>query len=206
MDAILEYRSLVTSVAGRVYATLPPRSVEFGDLVSAGTVGLLEAEKKFKPSRGFRFATYATWRIQGAIFDELRRMDWVPKSIRRRVREMRGVSERLEQQNFRRPTPQEVAEEAGMGLNKLYELLELTSRREELSSTPIDVIPLDTKLILAQEINRLPEVEQKVMHLYYYKDLAMKEIGKMFALTESRVSQIHKCAIEKLRKRLKGYL
>jgi len=225
---ILHYAPLVKYVAGRVSTGLPP-SVEFGDLVSYGVFGLLDAIEKYDPGRGIKFETYAIARIKGAIIDELRADDWVPRSVRFKAREIERAYIALEGELRRIPTDEEVAEKLGISVEEYSNLLSKMSlislvALDELwtvSGDKPDKISLadivedakvkdpsktfeieEMKDMIADAINRLPERERIVVTLYYFEGLTMREIGEVLSVTESRVCQMHTKAILRLRARL----
>jgi RNA polymerase sigma factor for flagellar operon FliA len=225
---ILHYAPLVKYVAGRVSTGLPP-SVEFGDLVSYGVFGLLDAIEKYDPSRGIKFETYAIARIKGAIIDELRADDWVPRSVRFKAREIEKAYMALEGELRRVPTDQEVARKLGITVDEYLNLLSKMSlislvALDELwtvSGDKPDKISLadivedvkvkdpsktfeieEMKDMIAEAINRLPERERIVVTLYYFEGLTMREIGEVLSVTESRICQMHTKAILRLRARL----
>ena len=225
---ILHYAPLVKYVAGRVSTGLPP-SVEFGDLVSYGVFGLLDAIEKYDPDRGIKFETYAIARIKGAIIDELRADDWVPRSVRFKAREIERAYVALESELRRIPTDDEVAEKLGISVPEYLNLLSKMSlislvALDELwtvSGDKPDKISLadivedvkvkdpsktfeieEMKDIIADSINHLPESERIVVTLYYFEGLTMREIGEVLSVTESRVCQMHTKAILRLRARL----
>ena len=225
---ILHYSPLVKYVAGRVSSGLPP-SVEFGDLVSYGVFGLLDAIDKYDPGRGIKFETYAIARIKGAIIDELRADDWVPRSVRFKAREIERAYMTLETELRRIPTDEEVARKLKMtteeylsvlgklsfvSLVALDELWTVSGDRPDkisLADTVEDVKVKDPsqtfeieemKDMIADAINRLPERERIIVTLYYYEGLTMREIGEVLGVTESRVCQMHTKAILRLRARL----
>jgi RNA polymerase sigma factor for flagellar operon FliA len=225
---ILNYSPLVKFVAGRV-ATNLPHSVESADLISYGLFGLIDAIEKYEPERGIKFETYAIARIRGAIMDELRALDWVPRSVRSRARDIERAIVALETRLMRTPEDSEVAEELGITLKELhdsYSKLSYTSvvSFEDLWSTggdrddrpaaatviedknadnPAEVFEVEEmKEILAGAIERLSERERTVIALYYYEGLSLKEIGQILGVTESRVSQMHTKAVLRLRARL----
>lgn len=225
---ILHYAPLVKYVAGRVSTGLPP-SVEFGDLVSYGVFGLLDAIEKFDPTRGIKFETYAIARIKGAIIDELRAEDWVPRSVRFKAREIERAYMALEGDLRRVPTDEEVAEKMGISVAEYLNLLSKMTlvslvaldelwtvsgdRPDKISLADIveDVKVKDPsksfeieemKDMIADSINRLPERERIVVTLYYFEGLTMREIGEVLTVTESRVCQMHTKAILRLRARL----
>jgi RNA polymerase sigma factor for flagellar operon FliA len=225
---ILHYAPLVKYVAGRVSTGLPS-SVEFGDLVSYGVFGLLDAIEKYDPTRGIKFETYAIARIKGSIIDELRADDWVPRSVRFKAREIEKAYMALEGELRRVPTDQEVALKLGVSVDEYLNLLSKMSlislvALDELwtvSGDKPDKISLadivedikvkdpsktfeieEMKDIIAEAINRLPERERIVVTLYYFEGLTMREIGEVLTVTESRVCQMHTKAILRLRARL----
>jgi RNA polymerase sigma factor for flagellar operon FliA len=221
---ILHYSPLVKFVAGRVAAGLP-QNIEQTDLVSYGIFGLIDAIDKFDPDRGFKFETYAISRIKGAIIDELRSIDWVPRSVRAKARSIERAYSKLENELKRTPEDKEVAVELGMtedelasvmsqisfvGLVALDELLAAGSDRAALGDTIADtandpVAAFETeemRQVLADAINRMPDRERLVLTLYYYEGLTLAEIGQVLGVTESRVCQIHTKSIFQLRSRL----
>jgi RNA polymerase sigma factor for flagellar operon FliA len=224
---ILYYSPLVKFVAGRVAAGLP-QSIEQSDLVSYGIFGLIDAIDKFDPARGFKFETYAISRIKGAIIDELRSIDWVPRSVRAKARAVERAYSKLENELKRTPDDGEVARELGMsesefdtvlsqvsftGLVALDELLSSSGDRAGTSTVmdtiadrahdPVEAFEVDEmKHLLADAINRMPDRERLVLTLYYYEGLTLAEIGGVLGVTESRVCQIHTKAILQLRGRL----
>ncbi len=228
-DKILaEYAPLVKYTAQRISYNLP-KSVDVGDLAGSGVFGLIKAVESFDPSLGFKFETFATHKIRGAILDELRALDWVPRSIRQKSKNLQGVYARLEQQLGRVPYDDEVAADLGVSMSEFESLLSevapstLVSLEEQLpdrsgeskSLSLIDTIedpsgsnPLkelgyrEVKRILKETIGDLPEKEKLVVALYHYEELTLKEIGKVLGITESRVSQIHSKAMLKLKGRV----
>ena len=224
---VVHYAGLVKYVAGRLSAGLP-NNIEQADLVSYGMFGLIDAINKFEPSRGNKFETYAMSRIRGSIIDELRSIDWVPRSLRAKARAVEKAYTKLEHELLRTPSDAEVAEELNtteeelqdvftqisfFGLVALEETLSVGADRSE-SVTLGDTIPdpglgpvgafevEETKQILAQALNRLPEREKFVLTLYYYESLTLGEIGGILGITESRVCQIHTKAVIQLRSKL----
>ena len=223
---IVQYSPLVKYVAGRVGVGLP-RNVEQADLASFGVFGLIDAIEKFDPERGFKFETYAIARIKGAILDELRSIDWVPRSVRSKARNLEQAMAKLESENHRSPNDAEVAEEMGItekqlrntlsqishvGVVALDEMLSGGDRGESVTlgdtvadqrAGPMDVFEVEEmRQILADSINRLPEREKIVLTLYYYEGLTLAEIGRVLGVTESRVCQIHTKAVLQLRTQL----
>lgn len=226
---IIHYAPLVKYIAGRISANLP-QSVDQADLVSYGIFGLIDAIEKYDTSREIKFETYAITRIKGAIIDELRALDWVPRSVRYRARELERVYYELENSLRRVPTDEEVAKAMGMTVEEHNELLSQLSYTsvlalEELRSTGekddklslIDSIEDTTspdpalsfehkeiKDILADAITKLPERERTVISLYYYDGLTLREIGEILGVTESRVSQLHTKAILRLKAKMRS--
>ncbi len=224
---ILHYAALVKYVAGRVSAGLP-HTIEQSDLVSYGMFGLIDAIDKFDPGRGYKFETYAISRIRGSIIDELRSIDWVPRSMRAKSRAVEKAYAKLEHELNRTPSDTEVAEELGMsegdlqslfgqisffGIVALEETVSVGSDRSEtvtLGDTiadkelgPVGAFEVEeTKQMLAAAINRLPEREKFVLTLYYYEGLTLGQIGEVLHITESRVCQIHTKAVLQLRGKL----
>ncbi|TCP51956.1 RNA polymerase sigma-28 (SigD/FliA/WhiG) subunit [Tamaricihabitans halophyticus] len=222
---VLHYAPLVKYVAGRVGTGLPAH-VDVADLVQSGIFGLVDAIEKFDPERGLRFETYAMQRIRGAILDDLRSQDWVPRSVRGRAREVERALERLGARLQRTPTDGELASELEIGLEDLrgiYAQLQLTSvvALEELVSSgkgtgsladtlrdddaedPVAVlVDEDNRRQLADAITQLAERDQLVVSLYYFENLTLAEIGKVLGVTESRVCQLHTRAVLRLRAKL----
>ncbi len=224
---ILHYAPLVKYVASRV-ATGLPASVDQADLVSYGMFGLIDALEKFDPARGNKFETYAIPRIKGAIIDELRAMDWVPRSVRFKAREIEKAYSDLESIHKRAPTEKEVAARLGVTLRELHDVINQISfvqvlQLDEILSVGSDrgeqVSLLDTladrgtdpttglegqetRGLLAAAINSLSEREKIVVTLYYFEGLTLAEIGDILGVTESRVCQIHTKAVGQLRLQL----
>ena len=224
---ILHYAPLVKYVASRV-ATGLPSSVEQADLVSYGMFGLIDALHKFEPGRGNKFETYAIPRIKGAIIDELRAMDWVPRSIRFKAREIEKAHSDLEATLKRQPTEAEMADRLGISRSELHavvsqisfvsvlaldELVSVGADRGEqvslidtLADKHLDptsgVESQETRGLLAAAINSLSEREKIVVTLYYFEGLTLAEIGEILGVTESRVCQIHTKAVGGLRGQL----
>lgn len=225
---ILHYAPLVKYVAGRVSVGLPP-NIEQADLVSYGIFGLIDAIEKYDLDRGIKFETYAISRIKGAIIDELRAIDWIPRSVRFKAREVEKAYAELENRLHRSPTDGEVAQELGITTGELHhifsqisfvsvvaldELLSVGSERGDRLSL-VDTLedkgaedPVvafeseEMKTILATAINRLAEREKIVITLYYYEGLTLAEIGQVLGVTESRVCQMHTKAVLQLRGKL----
>jgi RNA polymerase sigma factor for flagellar operon FliA len=225
---ILHYSPLVKYVAGRVGVGLPS-NIEQADLVSYGIFGLIDAIEKFDLERAIKFETYAISRIKGAIIDELRSIDWIPRSVRYKAREVEKAYAALEAKLHRSPTEAEVAEELGIKLEELHaifsqvsfvnvvaldELLSAGSEKgdklslvDTLEDTkaedPVQAFETEeTKYLLAKAINTLPEREKIVVTLYYYEGLTLAEIGQVLGVTESRICQMHTKAVLQLRGKL----
>ncbi|KAB3535856.1 FliA/WhiG family RNA polymerase sigma factor [Alkaliphilus pronyensis] len=214
------YIELVKIVAGRLSTTYGS-NVEYEDLVSYGVFGLLDAIEKFELDKNVKFETYAQIRIRGAIVDHLRSLDWIPRSIRQKAKEVDAVFRRLENNFGRSVTDKEVAAELGVGLKEFYTILQqihnlnVVSLEEQLTETNIktisdeaDNIPenivcgKEIKDVLKNTIDQLPERERQVISLYYYEELTYKEIGAILNISESRVSQLHSKAISRLKGKL----
>ena len=215
---VVHYASLVKFVAGRLGAGLP-RSVDTGDLVSAGVFGLMNAIDRFDPQQGAKFETYAIPRIRGAILDGLRSLDWVPRSVRSRSRQIQDAIANLEHQLGRAPTDEEISEELQIDVAELEKWLADVAAG---SVGPLDHVAMDNahadanadaqpgsameegelRAAMRAEISKLPEREQAVLVLYYDDGLTLAEIGEALGVTESRISQIHAKAVLQLRSRL----
>jgi RNA polymerase sigma factor for flagellar operon FliA len=223
---IVHYSPLVKYVAGRVSVGLP-QNIEQADLVSYGIFGLIDAIEKFDPARNIKFETYAISRIKGAIIDELRAIDWVPRSVRTKARAVEKAYAKLEARLLRTPTDAEVAAELGMtedelhgvfnqisfiGLVALDDVLAGGDRPEagaigdtipDRAAGPVAAFEVEEmKQLLADAINRLGDREKIVLTLYYYEGLTLAEIGEVLGVTESRVCQIHTKAVLQLRARM----
>ena len=223
---ILHYSPLVKYVAGRVLSRLPD-SVDQADLVSYGILGLIDAIEKFDLDRGVKFETYAVPRIRGAILDELRSIDWVPRSVRAKARAADQAYSKLEHVLRRSPTDEELANELGISSGELDTLLRQTARAGVLQLDEVlfaggqgertlgDTIPdagegpvatlelAETRHLLAKAIGALADRERTVLSLYYYEGLNLAEIGEILGVTESRACQIHTKAVHQLRHRLR---
>jgi RNA polymerase sigma factor for flagellar operon FliA len=210
---VLQYSPLVKYVAGRLRTRLPD-SVEYGDLVSDGIIGLMEAIDRFDPGRGLAFQTFAVPRIRGAMVDALRGLDWVPRSVRDKVRRVEEAQQRLETRLGRIPEDPEIAEELGITLAALRELyakvaftnvatVEDLELADELSAAATQEIEDDqAKAALLRVVRELPERDQVIIALYYFEGFTLAEIGQVLGVTESRVSQLHSRATLVLRGRL----
>ncbi|MFC1671135.1 RNA polymerase sigma factor WhiG [Spirochaetota bacterium] len=224
---VIKYAPLVKYVAGKVSMGMP-QSIEFDDLVSYGIFGLIDAINKFDPARGIKFKTYAMTRIRGAIFDELRSIDWIPRSIRQKAKQVEQVISELENKLGRTVEDEEIAKELGISNEEFQSLLNKLSGTSMLSLNDIWYLGDDNDELsiletleapenmnpdilvekeeirdyIIEAIKKLPDKEKKVVVLYYYEDLTLKEIGQVLEVTESRVSQLHTKAIMRLRGRL----
>jgi RNA polymerase sigma factor for flagellar operon FliA len=224
---IRQYAPLVKYVAGKVAIGMP-NNVEFDDLVGFGVFGLFDAIEKFDPNKHVKFKTYAVTRIRGSIFDELRSIDWVPRSVRQKTREVEESIRKLEASLGRAATDEEIAREMRIDLREFQQIMLKISGTSVLSLNEVwytgdenDKISIvesiespstfnpdtivekeEIKRVIVEAINELPEKEKKVLILYYYEDLTLKEIGEVLEVTESRISQLHTKAIMRLRSKL----
>ncbi len=225
---LVEYAHLVKYIANRIAINLPA-SVDRNDLVSSGIIGLIKAVETFDLERGFKFETFAGHKIRGAILDELRALDWVPRSVRQKSRDLQKVYAKLENQLGRIPYDDEVCDELNITMQDFEKMLSdvapttILSLEEALpdrSSDSKEIRLIDTiedpgsenplkqlgfsevKQILRETIENLPEKEKLVVALYHFEELTLKEIGVVLEISESRVSQIHSKAILKLRSKL----
>jgi len=225
---VVAYSPLVKYVAGRMASGLPAH-VEEADLISYGLGGLISAIERFELEREIKFETYAITRIKGAIIDELRSLDWVPRSVRARARAIERANSKLEHKLQRAPTDEEMARELEMSvsdfqdallqisnstvaaLDELWTVSDASGDQVSLLDTlqdpgapdPAQVIDAtDLKDRIADAIARLPEREKLVVALYYYENLTLREIGEVLGVTESRVSQLHTKAVLRLRGRM----
>ena len=226
---VVAYSPLVKYVAGRIASSLPPH-VDEADLISYGLVGLISAIERFDPGREIKFETYAISRIKGSIIDELRSLDWVPRSVRSKAREIERVCAKLENRLQRAPTDDEIAAELGVTLPEFHHSLSqiantslvaldelwaisgsdgdtaslIDTIEDPKSRDPSRMLDLsEMKSRLAAAIDALPPREKIVIALYYYENLTLREIGEVLGVTESRVSQLHTKAILRLKGRLR---
>lgn len=221
-----EYAPSIKYIAQRMISRLPT-SVEIGDLIDAGVIGLLDAAEKFDEARGIQFKTYAEYRIKGAMLDELRRNDWLPRSVRKKSNRLERIYKDLEKQFQRAPHAEEMAKALDMGMEEYFRLLQEATtggvvQLEELGRVVEDKPGWEEHLyrlvratkqndpflsaqfkdmidIVSKYLERLPEREHLVLTLYYYEELTMKEIGYILEVTESRVSQLRSQAVLRLR-------
>ncbi len=230
-ESLRRYAPLVKYVVDRI-ATGLPKSIEKDDLINTAIIGLFDALEKFDPERGTKFETYAIWRIKGAVLDELRSMDWVSRTTRRKARNLEKVSSSLDQKLGRTATEIEIAREMKVSLEDLLRLIEevrgtaLLSLdqavtvdedhdlagladmiEDEDAPNALSLIEEDEdKRLLLDSVNDLTEQERLVVALYYYEEMTLKEIGETLHISESRVSQIHTKAILRLRGRMRKAL
>jgi RNA polymerase sigma factor FliA len=224
-----QYLPLVKTVVGRLQMGLPSH-VDAEDLYSAGLVGLLDAIRHYNPKLGSTFETYARVRIRGAVFDELRRMDWVPRSIHSKAKKVQEAIKALEQKKRRTPTDVEVANALGISLGEYEQLLEeirpatfvcldaaigdesdnSPSQYEAFADAkqenPLDGVARNEMAeVIAEHLDKLPKMQKQVLSLYYFEDMRLREIAEIFDLTESRICQIHSQAVLSLRAHLQDY-
>jgi len=229
-EYIDKYSPLIRFVADRLVARLPSH-ISREDLISAGIIGLIDAVEKFDPKREIMFKTYAEFRIKGAMLDELRSLDWVPRSIRKKNSLVEKAYQRLEAEFGRPATDEEISASLGISLNEFHRLLDevktvslldieafrgsVTDHNrndlfdlmvDESGPDPLSILGLEeAKAVVAQAISNLPEKESLVVSMYYYDELTMKEIGEIMDYTESRISQLHTKALLRLKARLRHY-
>ncbi len=228
-EIILEYAPLIKYVAQKIAARLPA-NIELDDLISSGVIGLMDAIEKYDPTRDNKFKTYAEFRIRGAILDELRAQDWVPRSVREKGKMLERAFAKIEQERGRPATDEEVCEELKISQDEYYDLLNQVrsvsllsyddlstvskgDKRTALGMTEngkganpyVEVNSAHLKKMVSEAIKDLPEKQRLVLSLYYYEDLNLKEIGRVLEVTESRVSQLHTQAIIRLKSKLKNH-
>ncbi|MBI3417255.1 MAG: FliA/WhiG family RNA polymerase sigma factor [Verrucomicrobia bacterium] len=226
---VQQYIPLVKSIVGRLAMTLPSH-VEVDDLYSVGLVGLLSAIRNFNPKSGSSLETYARVRIRGAVFDELRRMDWVPRSIHSKARKVQAKMQELEQRKGKMPTDVEMARALKLSLGDYQACLEeirpatficldaaptgdpddhgsqYESFADRNQESPLEGTRRhEVSEIIADRLKELPEMQRKVLALYYFEDLRLREIAEVFGLTESRICQIHAQAIVAIKAHLEKY-
>jgi RNA polymerase sigma factor for flagellar operon FliA len=210
---VMQYSPLVKYVAGRVRSGLPA-TVESADLVSEGVFGLMDAIEKFEPDRGWEFQTYAVPRIRGAILDSIRSADWVPRSVRTRLRAVEEARTALHRELGRDPEDVELARRLDVGVGELRELVAKPTQMggggdEEIAEMGDEAPGLEeafedegTREVLRRTVRELPERDQVVIALYFFEGLTLAEIGQVLQVTESRVSQLRSRATRSLRERL----
>jgi RNA polymerase sigma factor for flagellar operon FliA len=227
---VLEYAPLIKYIAQKIAARLPA-NIELDDLISSGVIGLIDAIEKYDASRDNKFKTYAEFRIRGAILDELRAQDWVPRSVREKAKLLEKVYSRIEQRVGRQATDEEVCSELNITQEEYHDLLnqvrsvsllsfdDISSFSKadkrslhgygesgQRSPTPFNEVNVaHIKKLIAEAIHDLPEKQRLVLSLYYYEDLNLKEIGRVLDVTESRVSQLHTQAILRLKGKLRTH-
>ncbi|MBQ9120689.1 MAG: FliA/WhiG family RNA polymerase sigma factor [Lachnospiraceae bacterium] len=221
---ILEYAGLVKIVAGRLSMYLG-NNVEYDDLVGYGTFGLIDAIDKFDYDKGVKFETYASLRIRGAVLDQIRKMDWLPRTLRQKQKKLDAAYQKIEVESGRIATDEEIAQELEISVEELEswqvqtqvgnlvsldEYMDQGEGRLENEVSEDYVQPeriveqQELKEILAKTLKDLTEKEQKVIYLYYYEELTLKEISAILEVSESRVSQLHTKALQKMRLKLGG--
>jgi RNA polymerase sigma factor for flagellar operon FliA len=221
---ILKYAPLVKYVASKVGNNLP-NTIEFGDLQSYGMFGLIDAIDKFDLDRAVKFETYAIARIKGAIIDELRSLDWVPRSVRSKAKDLEKAHVKLESQLGRQPTDEELAQELGLSVQELWAMVSTTSNvsivtldnssededRQSIGDTLVDnrqgnpeaaYGDVEVRGLLAKAANRMNERSKTILVLYYLESMTLAQIGEVLGVTESRVCQLHTKAVLSLREAL----
>jgi RNA polymerase sigma factor FliA len=226
---IMEYAPLIKFIAQKIAVRLPAH-IELDDLISSGVIGLMDAIEKYDPERDNKFKTYAEFRIRGAILDELRAQDWVPRSVRDKAKLLDRTIVNLEAELGRAPSDEEVAERLKISMDEYFDLVNQVRPVSVLSideastfssvdkmsilnllesckiNNPFNQLNLKSiKTVVTKAIEDLPERQRLVLSLYYYEDLNLKEIGKVLRVTESRVSQLHAQAITRLRAKLTAH-
>ncbi len=224
-DPILKYAPLLKYIVDRMAIRLPPH-ISKEELTSAGAVGLLDALDKFDSEMGFKFQTYAEHRIKGAILDELRKMDWIPRSIRKDIHRIEDAITAAKSRLCREPDDSEIAQEMGTDIDSYHTIISRArgvsllsldeimpdgsppkyARQASDAPSPFDKLRIkELKKIISKVLSSLSKKEQLVLSLYYYDELTLREIAKVLDLTESRISQIHSKAIIRLRAKLRPY-
>ena len=223
-QCVVQFAPLVKRLAHYMMASLPP-SVELDDIIQSGMLGLLDAAKRFKDTYGAQFETYAVQRIRGAMLDGLRQSDWLPRSLRKSLRQVEAAISKLEQRHGRPPTEQELATALNIPLAEYQQLLQDARGYQLVSSEDLQgsgdesfidhyyadarpgplqsMLDDDQRQTLVAAIEELPDREKKVMGLYYEHELNLREIGDVLGVSESRICQLHSQAIARLRSRLR---
>jgi RNA polymerase sigma factor for flagellar operon FliA len=223
-ELVLKYGWLVKSIVRRV-SSVSGNYTEAEDLTSYGVIGLIKAIEKFDLEKGVTFETFATYRIRGEIIDFMRRNDWVPRSVRKKILDIETASNSLTNEFGRQPTEEELSKKLGIGTGELMQTLADTERFSLVSFEEMiyDTVKIDSELadldtpeshlhehelldMLAKSLDELPEREKLILTLYYYEELTLKEISGILGVSESRISQIHSRSIDKMRKSLKTYI
>ncbi|MFH1135154.1 MAG: FliA/WhiG family RNA polymerase sigma factor [Pseudomonadota bacterium] len=230
LEYIEKYSPLIKYVADRLASRLPTH-ISKDDLVSSGILGLIDAVDKFDPSRMILFKTYAEFRVKGAMLDELRSLDWVPRSIRKKSSQVEKAYQTLEADLGRPADDEEVAASMGLSLDDFQRVLDEVKgasmvdvdlmRHSNQDNNRSDIFEMladesaqdalallglsEVRTVVAESIQNLPEKERLVVAMYYYDELTMKEIGEVLGYTESRISQIHTKALMRLKGRLRRY-
>lgn len=227
-EIVVEYAPLVKYIAQKIASRLPA-NIELDDLISCGVIGLMDAIEKFDPTRDNKFKTYAEFRIRGAILDELRSQDWVPRSVREKAKQLERAYAKIEKELGRPATDEEMCEELSCSMDEFHELINKSKSVSLLSIDDTQSMGRGDRKSLVQlmessrsanpfaavnykksqerikeGIKSLPEKQRLVLSLYYFEDLNLKEIGQVLDVTESRVSQLHTQAIMKLKAKLKN--
>lgn len=227
---VIEYSPLIKFIAQKIAVRLPS-NIELDDLISSGVIGLMDAIDKYDPTRDNKFKTYAEFRIRGAILDELRAQDWVPRSVRDKSKMLDKALVELEAQLGRSPSEEEVANKLGLSMDEFYDLINqvrpvslvsiddantLSNMDKKsilnllegtrLNNPLVQLNMKSVKEVVAKAIEDLPERQRLVLSLYYYEDLNLKEIGRILRVTESRVSQLHAQAVARLRAKLTQFI
>ena len=227
---VIEHTALIRYIVNRIAVRLPSH-IDLDDLHSTGVIGLMDAVDKFDPSKNCKFKTYAEFRVKGAILDQLRSLEWVPRSVRQKSRRLEQAYAEVEQRKGRQATEAEIAEALGIDMEEFHFLLNQVRgismvNLDELRSTGDSDQPMygdifedvkaenpfsslktrELRQAVADCIGNLPEKERLVVSLYYYEDLNMKEIGNVLGITASRVCQIHTKAVVRLRSKLRSVL
>jgi len=226
---VLEHTPLIRYIVNRIAVRLPSH-IDLDDLHNTGVIGLMDAIEKYDPEKNCKFKTYAEFRIKGAILDQLRSLDWVPRSVRQKSRKLERAYTEVEQRLGRAASDDEVADSLGLQIEKFHELMNQvrgtslvnleeirgTNSDGDQAGTFADIVPdvnsenpfssvktIEMKEVIAETIASLPEKERLVISLYYYEDLNMKQIGGILGITESRVCQIHTKSVQRLKLKLK---
>ena len=224
---ILEYAPLVKVVAGRLSMYLG-YSVEYDDMVSYGVFGLIDAIDKFDMTKEVKFETYASLRIRGAILDQIRKMDWIPRTIRQRQKQIDAAMKEIEQSTGREAKDEEIAAKLGISEDEFFDwqsqmkvtnIVSLNEYVEQGSDIPSDknttggfespesvIEKSELKEMLQEALELLTEKEKKVVLLYYYEDLTLKEISRVLEVSESRISQLHTKALQKMKTKMGAYI